>query len=304
MSASSDDERTNTAPSNRLAWWLADVSWVSLRGADVRRFANGMFTNNVRDLPVGGVQRTSMLDDRGRLVGQADLWLARDDFAYLLLEGISAASFNERYQTFIVFDEVEVEVDDAVVAAHVTGVVPSNPATGAVVDGVTCWARCRGPSLGLDIVGPRASVIAHAAELGATWVDDAVGELARVRAGLARWPTDAAFRKLPHELGLREHTLHFVKGCYVGQEVVNRIDVMGEVKRALVVVAGQGAPPDHGAAVAADGAVVGQLTSVVGHSDAWCALCAVRRPFDAVGTALTVDGGGAAVVQAAERALG
>ena len=52
-------------------------------------------------------------------------------------------------------------------------------------------------------------------------------EMIRVRAGEARWPRDGREKTLIHELGLEAQVCAFDKGCYVGQEVINRVDVKG-----------------------------------------------------------------------------
>ena len=66
---------------------------LELVGADVRRFCNGMFTNNVRDLPVLGAQRSAMCDAKGKLLGLLDLYLVADDRVWVVLEGTTAAEF-------------------------------------------------------------------------------------------------------------------------------------------------------------------------------------------------------------------
>src|SRR5678815_1676102 len=77
---------------------------VALKGKDVRRFANGMFTNNVQDLPVGGVQRHAMCDAKGKILGLLDLALPADDLAILVLEGMPAADFEAHYGKYVILD--------------------------------------------------------------------------------------------------------------------------------------------------------------------------------------------------------
>jgi folate-binding Fe-S cluster repair protein YgfZ len=93
---------------------------------------------------------------------------------------------------------------------------------------------------------------------------------------------------LPAEIGLRDELLSFDKGCYLGQESIHRIDVLGDVKRKLVGVRVPGASDLRpGAPVTADGAVVGELTSptLLPNGDL-VGLAVVKRPYDTPGTAV------------------
>lgn len=275
-----------------------------LVGPDARRFCNGMFTNNARDLAVGAGQRSAMLDDRGRVVGLMDLFCAADDRFLVVPDGMSVDAFTERYSAFIVFDDVEIvpyPVPDArvVVGVHTVAQLPDHPPAPvpwgiAAVNGVTALRRPGELELWGAPPVPGVAEI-HPADL----------ELLRVAAGRVRWPDDVGPKRLAHELGLRDAALHFAKGCYVGQETVNRVDVMGEVKRGLfgLDVAGHGVPT--GAAVhGADGALLGELTSPVpyrdGDRDRTLALAVLRRPPAAPGMELEVrhgDGRWPAVVR-------
>jgi aminomethyltransferase len=282
--------------------WVASLGSrpvVELAGPDARRFANGMFTHNVRDLPVGGVQRSAMADDRGRIVGLMELLALADDRFLLVLEGMSAADFAERYDKYIVFDDVTViphaglelrTVQGPGAAARLAeaGVpVPETDRWVAHGDGWV-WSHDRGGQ-GYDVLGT--------GSLPAVDPDGAErAEWLRVRAGLVRFPDDIAAPALPHEHGLRERVLHFSKGCYLGQEQIHRIEVMGKPRRSLAVVRVP-AGADEGAAVVFEAKKVGVLTSVVPHPDGGClGLAVLRKPADEPGAELTVDGHTAHVV--------
>jgi aminomethyltransferase len=81
----------------------------------------------------------------------------------------------------------------------------------------------------------------------------------RILRGLPRWPQDMPDRAFIHELGIRERVCNFNKGCYIGQEIINRMDTMGKVnKRLTALVSDDGAP---GAEVLRGEKVVGVITS-------------------------------------------
>ena len=136
---------------------------------------------------------------------------------------------------------------------------------------------------GPDIVGPRADVERAQESLAAAGV--AVGshddyEAARIAAGVPRLGVDVDERTIPQEAFLDETAVSFTKGCFVGQELVCRIDTRGRVNRYLRRVRFDAVPPAgdaaRGAAVVAGDKVVGELTSSAGG----LALAMVRREVE------------------------
>jgi folate-binding protein YgfZ len=264
---------------------------VALKGKDVRRFANGMFTNNVQDLPVGQVQRSAMCDAKGRILGLLDLALPADDLAILVLEGMAAADFEAHYGKYVIMDDVEIEDRTArtrVFTLQGDGAADSLRAAGLPVpdgysDGI--WRRDRG-GRGFDLLAASEPSIA-AERVGVNSI-----EVLRVEAGKVRWPVDAPGRFLLQELGLRDEVCHFEKGCYVGQEIIHRVDVMGTLKRALAGVRADGPLAGGDWEVSVGGQVVGKLTSPVeSPRHGWIGLAVLRKPHDEPGTAVQLVSG-------------
>lgn len=250
------------------------VALVSLRGPDARRFANGMFTNNVRDLPVGAHQHSALTDDRGRIEGLMDLVCVADDHLVLALEGLDADAFEARYGPFIVFDDVELDRPSGGV-----WVVRGAPAPAGA------W-----PSPRLDggweaLFDALPAALAELPEVAAESL-----EPDRIARGWPRFPVDASDKQLPQELGLRDTHLHFEKGCYRGQETIHRLDVMGQVRKRLAGVR-LGALAPIGASITAGGAVVGRLGSSAVHPTLGpIGLAVIRTTHTDEGTAVEVDG--------------
>jgi aminomethyltransferase len=267
---------------------LGPAAAVSLTGPDARRFCNGMWTANVRDLPVGGAARSALVDDRGRLFGLLDVLCTGPDSFLALLDGLDAAAFVERFQTFVVFDDVTMTDESARYSRWtVQGPAVDPPPAGTFVDlgGELRITSRRSPASGIDRL-VSAEATPTLAGLEGTAADI---EVLRVLAGRVAFPADTGDKGLPHELGLRDEVLSFDKGCYIGQEAINRIDVMGQVRRALAGVHVTGDP--GGADVVVGGATVGQLTSPVGLPDgSTFGLAVLRKPADAAGTAVSVGG--------------
>ena len=99
---------------------------------------------------------------------------------------------------------------------------------------------------------------------GAEAVDSAAANAVRVEWGEPRMGTDIDENTIPQESGLVPKAVSFAKGCYLGQELVARIDARGHVNRHLrsVEVAGTVTPP-VGASVVGGDREVGVLSSVV-----------------------------------------
>ncbi len=291
---------TTTRTGSAVAGALGVPSLVRLTGRDARRFCNGMFTNNVRDLPVGGANRHAIVDDRGRIGGFLDLHCEADDTFLAVLEGLDVPAFEQRYAKYIVFDDVELEAiaghtwwtvqgPHAASALRDAGIEVPEPGRYAEAWGVRAWRRDRSPAGGFDLLATDAAAVEV---LAAGRVDAQELEVLRVRAGDPRFPGDTGDKGLPHELNLRGVLLHFEKGCYLGQESINRIDVMGQVKKHLAAIRGAGAPPAEGADVTLD-KVVGRLTSPVAlPQGGWLGLAVLREPAHTPGTRVTVQADG------------
>jgi folate-binding protein YgfZ len=95
-------------------------------------------------------------------------------------------------------------------------------------------------------------------------------------------------RDLPQETA-QTHALHFAKGCYLGQEIVERIRSRGQVHRTFTQFHLTGTLPDLPAKLEANGKPVGELTSAVQIGDDIIALGYLRR--EAINLPLTYPGG-------------
>src|SRR5262249_16050080 len=120
-------------------------------------------------------------------------------------------------------------------------------------------------------------------------------ERARIRAGWPAMGAEITEASIPAETGVVSLAVNFTKGCYPGQELVERMDSRGSTAPRLVRrLSGRGRA-DVGASVVHDGKVVGTLTSCIGGDDGWDALAVLARsvqPGDTVevaGERVTVE---------------
>ncbi|MCA9573423.1 MAG: hypothetical protein KC656_36560, partial [Myxococcales bacterium] len=106
----------------------------------------------------------------------------------------------------------------------------------------------------------------------------------------ARWPVDMGERSFIHELGLRERLCSFTKGCYIGQEVINRMETMGKVNKRLTGLELDG-PVGVGAEVHLDDKAVGVLSSEVLLDGRHLGLAVLRAAAWQPGTSVTLRQG-------------
>jgi folate-binding protein YgfZ len=120
--------------------------------------------------------------------------------------------------------------------------------------------------------------------VGAPLVDADGYERARIEAGVPRQGFDTDERTIPQEAGLELVAVSFTKGCFVGQELVCRIDSRGHVNRYLRRLRSAAGDFVRGATVSYEGKEIGEITSAAGP----VALAMLRREVEP-GASVTAD---------------
>src|SRR5205823_1916516 len=117
-------------------------------------------------------------------------------------------------------------------------------------------------------------------------------EFLRIEAGTPVFGKDITEKNLPQEIGRDDRAISFVKGCYLGQETVARIDALGHVNQILkgLRIEPRSACPAAGSSLEDDGKRVGVVTSVAVSPSRNCplALALVRTSHARAGTVLGV----------------
>lgn len=178
----------------------------------------------------------------------------------------------------------------------------------AIGNSTVTLARAMEPGGGFRILVPErrqlgsihAALLEAGADLGVRAIAEAAYDMLRVEAGLPAFGREISEQYNPLEAGLAPF-ISWTKGCYIGQEVVARLDAYDKVQRHLVgLILPQGPPPPSGARLLADGKEAGIVTSVaaIPGRDRPIALGYVRTPFAAPGTPLTLEGSARAEVAA------
>ena len=129
-------------------------------------------------------------------------------------------------------------------------------------------------------------------------------ETGRVENGFPRWIADMDGTVLPMEAGLDPIAISYSKGCYLGQEIIQRVKTYSEAPRALVQIAidrrlpkeggGEAAAPNPGTPVLVEKQNVGKVTSLAWSrkSQGLVALALVKKEHKAAGTKIALDAAG------------
>jgi len=259
---------------------LSGRAKVRLTGNDRMRWLNGMVTNNIRDLGQGRGVYAFLLNPQGHILG--DLYAYNRGEALIVDTDVTQVKkLLATFDHYIIMDDVEVEdVSEKLAAVGVSGpksqptlrgagfVLPAaeplqffdvqwqgltvtvvrgdNPA----VDSYELWLDPAQVSLAQQVI----------CAAGAKPVSSTALDLLRIAAGIPRYGQDIRERDLPQETG-QQRALHFNKGCYIGQEIVERIRSRGAVHRNFTGFRINGDVPPPSTKIQCEGKEVGEITS-------------------------------------------
>lgn len=266
---------TAPAPAGRAA---LEGAAIRLTGRDALGVLHRISTNALLDLAAGEARATLFCDFRGRLLHRAAVALDSGGGVWLIRPDAPPGPLLHHLERHVFREEVR-----------------ADPGAGLRI------GLRFGPPRGRGVVEERAGRPARVAlpsgEVLELEDQAPADEPARIRAAAPRHGFEIRDAFNPYEVGLGAE-VHLAKGCYTGQEVMQRLVTYGSVRRRLVRLAGTGPPPAPGAAViAAGGGTAGVVTSAAPEGGGWIGLgVAARDAGD--GAAVTVAGAGGARVEA------
>jgi len=271
---------------NMKAALLPDRGVVKVAGDDARKFLNGLLTADIERVTPAAPCFAALLTPQGKIVVDVigvEAPAADGGGFFLDTPRALAKSLVDKLNFYKL--RAKVIAEDL---SDVLGVMAAWDGRGETDYGLT-YADPRLAALGLRVMLPPHLAAEAAADLGAELTSDAAYEAHRIALGVPRGGLDFTYGDaFPHEADMDQlHGVDFAKGCFVGQEVVSRMEHRGNARARVVPVAYDGFPPDAGAAVTAGGKPVGTFGSAAnGHA---LALLRLDRAEDALaaGNALT-----------------
>jgi folate-binding protein YgfZ len=251
---------------------------LSMHGAESLDLLNRISTNALGTIAPGEVRTTLLITEKGRMVDLVHV-MPRPDGALLLTSAGAGESVRRWISRFIIMEDILVEQPEA---PYNVAALAGPHALAAARDswGVTLSP---GQSASLDAPGGTTTLLALS-EFGSDWVyvispatelpepprrprdlpvlDPPACEILRILRGMPAFGNEITEQFNPYDLGLT-FAVSYSKGCYVGQEVIARLDTYNKAQRHLLGLHIRGARTREleGQALLLDGADVGVVTS-------------------------------------------
>jgi len=299
-------------------------AYLKFAGPDRVRYLNAILTNDIKGLRENHANVSLFLNPQGHIQAEIETYaLAEKLFC------VSYAMIRERLvpamDRYIIMDDVTLEDQSEergtvglegpkaeAVIGELANVKLSEleelESREASVNGIACRIVKRKPG-----EKPGAELLLHREQVPELWrvLNDMVmrqggrpaGYTAlnalRLEQGVPWFGYDFGEKQIPHEAGLQDSHISYAKGCYTGQEIVERVRSRGQVNRVRVNLQFEGeAAPEANAALLSEGKEAGYVTRT-GFSpavQAWIGMGYVRREHGAVGTELKAGENRALVV--------
>lgn len=261
---------------------LDQTGWIRVTGSDRVRWLNGMATNSVQGLEDGTGAYNFFLNAQGRIQGDGNIFAATNELRIETARQ-QIATLIPYLDHYIIMDDVELaDISDARHGLAVIGPGASSLLTKLGLSAIPAedlkYERQSWDGTAVDVqrayspLIPRFEVWADDPEAlqrlrqaleaaGGTAVIAPTLEYLRLLEGTPTFGTDIRDRDLPQETN-QARALHFNKGCYLGQEIVERIRSRGNVHRTFSAFRLEGVLPAPGTPLQALEKPVGELTSV------------------------------------------
>jgi folate-binding protein YgfZ len=261
-------------------------AYLSFTGPDRVRYLNAILTNNIKDLAVGQGTVSLLLNPQGHILAEIETYAFAESLfcvshamirarlievldKFIIMDDVTLTDESERYATLALEGpktaEVVLEVSDVDIAA-----LDELSFRDCTVGSIPCQVVKRSPGKipGAEFVVERNKVaqlwkilLEAARKHGRGPMGYAALSALRLSQGVPWFGYDFGEKQIPHEAGLQDSHISFTKGCYTGQEIVERVRSRGQVNRQRVELVFSGdAVPQAGTTLTLDGKEVGYVT--------------------------------------------
>jgi len=197
-------------------------------GADRIRFLNGQITNDVRKANKGNAIQACVLSTKGKM--NAHVFLSvHDDYILIDADSQLEETLAARLERYIISDDVQIEdITSRFSVFHF--LTKKGPSISGSFISVNRFGLT-----GLDLWVPASqhdeTMQAGSAEL--PFCDQACEEVFRIEQGIPVWGRELTENTIPVEANLEQSCIDYVKGCYIGQEVISRMKMSGQRNKGL-----------------------------------------------------------------------
>jgi folate-binding protein YgfZ len=295
-------------------------AYLDFTGPDRVRYLNAILTNNLKDLALNHGVVSLFLSAQGQIQAEIE--------TYTYAERIFAISFASIRERLIPAIEKYIIMDDVTLADNTdnfSSLALEGPRAGECLlalggpdisqfanletrDLSLCGCPSRmirrspGGAAAVDVIVPRqysgqlwTILDAVARQHGGGPAGYTALNALRLEQGIPWFSYDFGEKQIPHEAGLQDSHISYAKGCYTGQEIVERVRSRGHVNRMRVLLSVQASePPAAGTALFADGKEIGHVTrsAVSPALNALIAMAYVRREKSGVGSIVELAAAG------------
>lgn len=279
-----------------------ELGTIEVAGGDRKSWLNGLLTSDVSQVRPGVASYGLAVVKIGRIL--SDLWVL--DAADRVLVGAPRARVSplrEHFERYLVMEDATHEdASSAWAWMHAHGpaaadVLAEAARAHAGFSGAFDLLGAGGAVLAVPAAAREAALATLGARAGVTIGSAEAWDLFRTERAFPRFGVDYGDQNYPQEASLEKLAVSFNKGCYLGQEVVCRLEMRGHVSKKLVPIRLDGPAPERGAEVTTDdGKAIGTVSSAVpdGRGGA-LALAMMRYAFSEPGTRVKVAGREASV---------
>jgi folate-binding protein YgfZ len=284
-------------------------------GHDAIPFLQGLVTNDLFALEApGSGLHTTVVDLHGRLIGDLRVLHLMDMLLVDAEQGVLESGILAHFRRHVINEDVVFEDRShrasriALWGVGATSLLESVGLSG--VGSLPLWHAVSGEVEGMGVIAQRVQIwggiayellvdIEDAEAMWRFWEErhseililgQTSAETLRILGGIPKWGVELDAKVIPLEAGLGD-TISYNKGCYLGQEIIARLDTLGTPRRLLCRLAVEGQiVPQKGARVEVDGRSVGDIRSACRRpSDgAIVALAYLKRGFNETGNRVAV----------------
>jgi folate-binding protein YgfZ len=304
-------------------------AYLGFTGPDRVRYLNAILTNNIKDLREGHGVVSLLLNPQGHILAEIETYAFADRLfcvsyamirerliewldKYIIMDDVALTDETPRYGTLALEGPKAAAIVQEISGVDITQgdeLCCHDSAVGVIPGGIACRLIKRSPG---EV--PGAEFVTETANLPELWrlLSDAarkhgggpMGYKAlsglRLSQGVPWFGYDFGEKQIPHEAGLQDSHISYTKGCYTGQEIVERVRSRGQVNRHRVRLVFSGdIVPESNTPLTLDGKEVGYVTRAAGAWDSdplrVLGMAYVRKEANTPGTVLEWSGGSATI---------